>query len=82
MDLLNAERKETVSRLNPKHYQAYERVRKKRKGVGVAEVIEDRCGACNMALRPQVVQDLRTGDEVLYCEVCGRMLYIHPGPEL
>ncbi len=75
---LNRERADTVSRISRPVYQAYERIRKKRHGVGIAEVVEDRCGACNMALRPQLLQDLRKGDEVLYCEVCGRMLYIIP----
>lgn len=76
--VLERERKQTVAQIKPAIYQAYERIRKKRHGVGVSEVVEDRCGACNMALRPQVLQDLRKGEEVLYCEVCGRILYIVP----
>ncbi|MCX6625573.1 MAG: C4-type zinc ribbon domain-containing protein [Acidobacteria bacterium] len=76
LDELDRERKETVSRIKPAVYKSYEHLRKKRKGIGVTEVNEDRCGACNMALRPQLLQDLRRGDEVLYCEVCGRMLYL------
>jgi len=75
---LDREREQAVVRITPSIYRAYERIRKKRHGTGVSEVLDGRCGACNMALRPQVLQDLRKGEEVLYCEVCGRMLYVVP----
>jgi predicted nucleic acid-binding Zn-ribbon protein len=29
-------------------------------------------------LRPQYVQDLRRGDQLMTCEVCGRFLFYNP----
>ena len=43
-------------------YQRYERMRKARRGIGVAEAVDGRCRACNMALRPQFFQDLKRGE--------------------
>ncbi|MEO8597513.1 MAG: C4-type zinc ribbon domain-containing protein [Candidatus Solibacter sp.] len=59
-------------------YQQYERVRKSRRGIAVAEVIAGRCTACQMVLRPQYYQDLRLLDNVLFCESCNRILYYNP----
>ena len=57
-------------------YQRYERARKARKGIGVAEVADGRCTICNIGLRPQFYQDVKKGDSVLSCENCQRILYI------
>ena len=56
----------------------YERVRKARKGIGVAEVVDGRCSACNLALRLQLFQELKRGDEIMACESCLRILYYNP----
>ena len=75
---LEAERKATVTGVKPQIYSAYERIRKKWHGVAVAEATEGRCGACQISLRPQFYQDLRRGEELMFCESCGRILYYNP----
>ena len=75
---LEAERKAIVGGVKPQVYSAYERIRKKWHGVAVAEATEGRCGACQISLRPQFYQDLRRGDELMFCESCGRILYYNP----
>src|SRR5689334_6709877 len=50
---LDAERAGVVAGMAKTTYQLYERVRKPRKGIGVAEAIDGRCSACNMAMRLQ-----------------------------
>jgi predicted nucleic acid-binding Zn-ribbon protein len=79
-DELKAERHRVATGMTPAIYAAYERLRKSRKGIAVAEAVDGRCTACNMALRLQFFQDLRRGDQVMYCESCGRMLYYNPPP--
>ena len=59
------ERCRLVKGITPATYQRYERVRKARKGLAVAEVLEGRCSACNMSIRPQYFQDLKKGDQIL-----------------
>jgi predicted nucleic acid-binding Zn-ribbon protein len=75
---LQAERSSIASSVTPAAYQNYERVRKGRKGLAVAEVIDGRCTACHIALRPQYFQDLKRGEKILSCESCQRILYYNP----
>jgi len=75
---LQKERGEIVAGVIPATYQRYERVRKGRKGIGVAEAADGRCTACNMTLRLQFYQDLKKGDQILACESCQRILYYNP----
>ena len=73
--VLKAERADLLKGITPAVYQRYERVRKNRRGIGVAEAVEGRCSACNMAMRLQFFQDLKKGDQILACESCQRILY-------
>jgi uncharacterized protein len=78
LDELQASRTSMVAQLTPAIYQRYERVRKARKGVAVAEAVEGRCSMCNMAMRLQFFQDLKRGEQILSCESCQRLLYFIP----
>jgi len=78
LDTLSAERKEAVVKLKPAIYKSYEHIRKKWRGVTMAEAVDGRCGACRISLRPQFFQDLRRGDEIMFCESCGRFLFYNP----
>jgi predicted nucleic acid-binding Zn-ribbon protein len=72
------ERKSVADQMDPKLYAHYERIRKKTRNTAVADATEGRCDACQIALRPQFFQDLRRGDQVMFCESCGRMLTYNP----
>jgi hypothetical protein len=73
-----AEREAAASGLPVKILRSYERSRKKFGYPVLAEGVNGRCSACNIALRPQFFQDLRHSTEPLLCESCGRLLYYHP----
>jgi uncharacterized protein len=75
---LQGERSALVKDMTPAIYQRYERVRKSRRGIAVAEAVDGRCSVCNLTLRLQFFQDLKKGDQVLSCESCQRMLYYNP----
>ena len=49
-----------------------------RDGVAVAEARNGSCTACFMALRPQVMAEVRRGDEIIICDNCNRILYYVP----
>ena len=54
----------------------YARIRARiRDGVAVTEARNRSCTACFMSLRPQVMAEIRRGDEVLTCDNCGRILF-------
>ncbi len=75
---LQAERKLVAAKVNPQTYSAYERIKKKWRGLALAEAQDGRCSACQISLRPQFYQELRRGDELMFCESCGRILYYNP----
>ena len=55
---------------------SYDRILKARGGIAVAAVSSAGvCGGCRMSIRPQAVQELRTGAALMVCESCGRYLY-------
>jgi predicted nucleic acid-binding Zn-ribbon protein len=78
LDELQAARRTIVGQLTPKVLTAYERVRKLRRGVAVAEAVDGRCSQCHMSLRLQFFQDLKRGEQVMHCESCSRILYYNP----
>ena len=53
-----------------------------RDGVAVAEARNRSCSACFMSLRPQVMAEIRRGEEVLTCDNCGRILYFVPSESI
>jgi uncharacterized protein len=59
----------------------YERVSKFR-GSGISEVLEQKCTACQVMLRPQTYNEVRTGDHTVVCESCQRILYFNPAHEI
>jgi predicted nucleic acid-binding Zn-ribbon protein len=70
-------RKSIVAAMSPGVYTNYERIRGRR-GAAVAEVIDGRCSVCHIAVRPQYLQDLKRGEQVLMCESCQRILFYNP----
>ena len=78
IDGLKAERVKIVAEMAPKIASEYERIRKGRAGVAIAEVVAGRCSKCNIMVRPQFLQELKLGDSIMVCESCKRMLYWNP----
>ena len=78
LEAIHQERAQIVSRMGANTYRQYERIRKGRHGVAMAEAVDGRCSACHMAMRLQYFQDLKRGDQVLTCESCNRILYYNP----
>jgi predicted nucleic acid-binding Zn-ribbon protein len=58
----------------------YDRLLKLR-GSALAEVKDQKCCACQVILRQQVWQDVRSDTQVLHCDSCHRILYFIPEPE-
>lgn len=75
---LRRERATTVAGVTPAVYQRYERARKARRGIAIAEAVDGRCTVCNMLMRLQFYQDLKKGDQVMVCESCQRIMYYNP----
>src|SRR5579864_443765 len=59
----------------------YERVSKFR-GTGISEVRDHKCMACQVMLRPQTYNDVRSGQQTVVCDSCQRILYFNPADEM
>jgi predicted nucleic acid-binding Zn-ribbon protein len=75
---LQAERKTLTAGITPAVLSNYERIRRGRGGIAIAEAIDNRCSKCHIVLRPQFLQELKRGESIMICESCQRILYYNP----
>ena len=73
------EREEVFASLPKQMSALYSRIGARiRDGVAVAEARNRSCSACFMSLRPQVMAEVRRGEDIITCDNCGRILYVVP----
>lgn len=76
---LHAERERLQAALPKAMTALYNRISTRlRGGIAVAEARNNSCSACHMALRPQVMTEIRRGEEIITCDNCARILYFVP----
>ena len=76
MDAGRAEHERLLRELPKTTSALYNRISARiRDGVALAEARNGACMACYMALRPQVMADVRRGDEIITCDNCNWILY-------
>jgi len=76
-----AKRDQMRAGVNEDLLRHYERVSKFR-GSGISEVRDHKCMACQVMLRPQIYNDVRTGQQTVICDSCQRILYFNPANEM
>ena len=52
----------------------YDRVGKANKGIAIALVESDRCSECRLSIPKKLLETLKTANEFVYCNSCGRIL--------
>src|SRR5690349_8130797 len=73
------EREEVFANLPKQISNLYSRIKARiRDGVAVAQARNRSCTACFMSLRPQVMAEIRRGEDIITCDNCGRILYYVP----
>jgi hypothetical protein len=72
---LQTERDAASGAVAPKLLDAYEQLRRSRRGVAVAEVRDNACGACGTTLTAALQQSARHAPDIVNCPSCGRILY-------
>ena len=76
-----AKRDQMRAGVNEDLLRHYERVSKFR-GSGISEVRDHKCMGCQVMLRPQIYNDVRTGQQTVVCDSCQRVLYFNPANEM
>jgi predicted nucleic acid-binding Zn-ribbon protein len=77
----NAKRDQMRSGVDADLLRHYERVSKFR-GTGISEVRDEKCTACQVKLRPQTYNEVRSGTQTIVCDSCQRILYFNAADEL
>src|SRR5580704_7247353 len=77
----NAKRAGLRTGVNEDLLRHYERVSKFR-GSGISEVRDQKCMACQVMLRPQTYNEVRSGQTTIVCDSCQRILYFNPADEM
>ncbi len=73
---LASKRAELSAAVDPGILGKYQKILDKRGRVALAKISEEFCGACNMHLRPQIINEAELKQDLVFCENCTRMLYI------
>lgn len=71
---LTHERERAAAGISPDHLAAYERARKRFKGLAVERLVGNVPSVCRVKLQPSQFHDLAHGDEITECPYCHRML--------
>jgi len=58
----------------------YDRILPVRK-TALAEAIAQKCSGCNVVLRPQKYDEIRSNSQIIICDSCSRFLYYDPSHE-
>lgn len=73
--VLQVKRQRHVAEMPWADLQAYERLRRAKTGVAVAEVRDGRCSECHVQVPVNVLRAARTSEGFTNCPTCGRILY-------
>jgi predicted nucleic acid-binding Zn-ribbon protein len=72
---LDVERQLANNAIGPDDLALYEQLRQTRRGIAIAKVSSQACGACGSLLTPALVQAANSPTQLVRCTSCGRILY-------
>lgn len=72
---LHAKREELLPKIPSDQLALYDQIAKTKNGIVLSPVTEEFCSMCHMRVRPQMVNELIAGTQIITCENCGRILY-------
>jgi predicted nucleic acid-binding Zn-ribbon protein len=72
---LETERENLLPKISSDQIRLYKQISKTKNGIVLSPVTEEFCTMCHMRVRPQMVNELIAGTQIITCENCGRILY-------
>jgi predicted nucleic acid-binding Zn-ribbon protein len=70
-----AEKEELLPKIPSNQMKLYKQISSIKNGIVLSPVTEEFCTMCHMRVRPQMVNELIAGTQIITCENCGRILY-------
>ena len=70
------ERRQIVPSVNPEFLSRYERILHNRDGLALVPVKNHSCGGCYMNVPDQVLNQIKMYDQLVFCEMCARLIYL------
>jgi predicted nucleic acid-binding Zn-ribbon protein len=77
----NGKRNTLRAAITPDVLRHYDRVLKLR-GSAMAEAVDHHCSVCQVMLRPQLYNDVRTNEQFIICDSCHRILWYDPARDV
>ncbi len=75
---LERQHQEHAQLMDAKILARYSKLKTARKGFAVAQVRNGTCSGCRLQIPPQLIAEVKRGDELLNCSYCHRILYWEP----
>jgi len=76
LEELTGQRASLTTAIGAEDVTTYERLRQRKGGRAVAAVEDGICQGCRMSPPTSQIQHARSGDELVFCNNCGRILYV------
>lgn len=73
---LSAKRAVAEKEINGKIITQYSRILKGKESLALVKVENHSCQGCYMNVPPQVINEIKMNDKLIFCEMCARILYI------
>ncbi len=73
---LGVQREAMVTAVSPEDLEKYGSVRRAKRGLAVVRMENDSCAGCGVAPSTSRVDSARSGQEIVQCGNCGRILYL------
>jgi predicted nucleic acid-binding Zn-ribbon protein len=74
-EILSAREKELAAGMDPEVLFKFERIIRNKMGRGIVAIKGGVCMGCHMILPAQFANSVRTGEEIVFCPYCSRILY-------
>ena len=75
IETLKTQKREKMKQVNPEFASLYEQIVTKKHGLALVKVEGEVCPACQIQLRPQVVNEIKMKEKIIICDNCSRILY-------
>lgn len=76
LKVLEGKRNQVLASVDKDFLVRYERILKNKDGLAIVPIKGNACGGCYMNVPPQVINELKMHDHLIYCEMCARILYL------